>query len=119
MSSKLDFSSLSSIFKSPVPPDFETVRDPAYAQQTLRSSTVFSGDPDEWVAYLNTPWKDRRNHPLFMDVEIDRERKHLAFHPRNTDSEIWATRFNRGFEIITHRLESHKRARKVYHELLF
>lgn len=113
--SPLDFKSL---FQGEAP-DFESVREPAFLQQTLRSSTVFSGDPDEWVRYLNTPWKQRRNHPLFMDIEIDRDGRRLSFHPRNEDSRDWADRLNTGFRILSERLEDHKRTRKVYRQLLF
>jgi len=118
MSSVLDFSSISNLFREPTP-DFDSVRDPDYVQQTLRSSTVFSGDPDEWVTYLNTPWESRRNHPLFLDIELDRERYRLRFHARNEESRVWADRLNRGIEIVTRRLDKHKTARKVYRELLF
>lgn len=111
-------SKFSKLFRA-VEPDFESVRDPAFTQQTQRTTTVFSGDPDEWVAYLNTPREERRNHPLFLDVEIDQDKKWIQVHSRNEDSRQWAEWFNEGFRIITERLESLKKTRKVYRDLVF
>jgi hypothetical protein len=119
MSSSFDFASLANLFRSSSPPDFESVRAPDFTQQTLRSSTVFSGDPDEWVTYLNTPWAERRNHPLFMDIELEPSSGKVRFHARNEASARWEKRWNRGFALVSSRLAKHKKAREVYRELLF
>lgn len=118
MSSIFPFSSISNFFRE-YEPDFDSVRDPYFLQETDRSSTVFSGDPDEWVAYLNTPWEERRRSELFMDIELDRGRRRVRFHARNEASRLWADRINGGMELVMQRLRKHPVALGVLEELLF
>lgn len=54
-----------------------------------------------------------------MDIELDPAAGQVRFHARNEDSQLWAARLNRGFHFLALRLDSHKKARSIYRELLF
>ena len=118
MSPLLDFSGLKEFFRDSVP-DFTLAREPTHRSKTPHTTTVFSGEPEEWIAYLKTPWKQRRNHPLNLDVEIEKESHTLKFHAKNADSEKWAELINDGMNLIRKLLQSKPKALEVFEELIF
>lgn len=118
MSPILDFSNLKEFFRDNVP-DFTQSREPIHRSKTHHTTTVFSGSPEEWIAYLKTPWDERRNHPLELDVELNAKERKLRFHPRNADSKEWAGHLNDGIKLIRKFLSDSPQAEKVFEELIF
>ncbi|MDA3875395.1 MAG: hypothetical protein PF795_15720 [Kiritimatiellae bacterium] len=118
MSPILDFSGLKDFFRDSVP-DYTLAREPIHRSKTPHTTTVFSGEPEEWISYLKTPWDQRRNHPLELDVEIDKATHTLKFHASNSDSKVWAKLLNEGIKLIRKHLESTPTALEVFEELIF
>lgn len=118
MSPILDFSNLKEFFRDNVP-DFTLSRDPTHRSKTHHTTTVFSGTPEEWIAYLKTPWDQRRNHPLELDVELNTKDRKVKFHASNADSKEWAGHLNDGIKLIRKFLSDSPQAEKVFEELIF
>ncbi|MGA0333055.1 MAG: hypothetical protein ACO3N7_06485 [Kiritimatiellia bacterium] len=118
MSPILDFSSFKEFFRDGVP-DFTRVRDPVHYAKTPHTTTVFSGKPEQWIAYLQTPWDERRNHPLHLDVEIEKATRKLVFHAQNAESRVWADLINEGIRLIRKFLRDKPLALEVLEELIF
>lgn len=118
MSSRFDFSSLGSFFRESLP-DFSSVREQTYSIKTGRTTTVFSGKPEEWEAYLQTPWDERRNHVLDIDIHLDRDGRNIRFLARNADSKPWCDWLKEGLALMRKRLASSPRALEVLDDLLF
>jgi hypothetical protein len=118
MSPILEFSGLKDFFRDSVP-DYTLAREPIHRSKTPHTTTVFSGEPEEWISYLKTPWDQRRNHPLELDVEIDKATHTLKFHASNSDSKVWAKLLNEGIKLIRKHLESTPTALEVFEELIF
>lgn len=98
-------------------------RDEIHAAQgaapTNRSTTVFSGEADGWLDYLQQPW-DRRPDGVFdMKIFPDAGRKRLEFIAGNARSERWAAALTQAFLEIQSRLERSPAAARVYNELVF
>ncbi len=115
MSPPLD---LASFFRGAVP-DFSAFRDPDYSYRTERTTTVFSGRPEEWQNYLVLPWNERRNHWLDIDIKLEPKEKTWHFVARNAESTFWAERLQEGFLWVRNHLQVSPRALEVFDELLF
>lgn len=118
MSSIIEFFGFKDFFRD-TPPDFTISRDPTHRSKTTHTTTVFSGEPEEWISYLKTPWNERRNHPLDLDVELDKESRKIHFHARNDESKKWAAKLNTGIELIRKYLTKSPKALEVFEELIF
>ncbi|WFB35880.1 hypothetical protein P3T73_17140 [Kiritimatiellota bacterium B12222] len=118
MSPILDFSNLKEFFRDSVP-DFTLVRDPTHRGKTTHTTTVFSGEPEEWISYLKTPWNERRNHPLKLDVELDKKNRKVKFHGQNEISRLWAGYLTEGTVLIRKFLADSPITTQVLEELIF
>jgi len=118
MSPIKEFLGLKELFREHLP-DFTLSRDPTHRGKTTHTTTVFSGEPEEWIAYLKTPWEERRNHFLDLDVELDKEAHKIHFHARNDESKKWASKLNDGIELVRNFLGGSTVALEVFEELIF
>jgi hypothetical protein len=118
MAKHFDFSSISEFFRSESP-DFLSSLDPLIRTQTEKTTTVFSATAEEWSRYLESDRKDRRRHPLKMDIHIDAKKKVVIFEPKNTQSAQWATWLTTGIQLVQKALKGRKHATAVLHQFLF
>lgn len=118
MSPSINWSALSDLFRSPSS-DRTASQPPHVSVSTNRSSTVFSGSPEQWVRYLELPITQRREHPLSLDILLDVDAHRVRFHPGNEPSVRWARRLEQGIAMIQERLQHRPRAGTVLHSLLF
>jgi hypothetical protein len=86
---------------------------------TNRSTTIFSGEADEWLDYLGRPWNARQDADFEMEIRVEPESAHVEFLPRNERSVAWAKALTRAFAEISSRLEKMPGASRVYHEMIF
>ena len=86
---------------------------------TNRSTTVFSGEADEWVNYLQRPWSSRPDGVFKMEIRIHPKQKKLEFSAGNERSARWADALPRAFHRIQTRLEKSHSALRVFNEMLF
>ncbi len=86
---------------------------------TTRSTTVFSGEPEEWASYLGQDWSRRTEGVFEMEIRIDCEACTVAFEAKNDRSRVWAGALTRGFREMQARLERVPAASLVLDELVF
>lgn len=101
----------------PPPPGGRQI--PARASATTRSTTVFSGEPEQWTQYLERDWTHRTDGVFAMEIRIDREACSVVFEPQNERSRVWAEALTRGFRDMQARLERVPAASLVLDELVF
>lgn len=86
---------------------------------TSRSTTVFSGEANEWSDYLLRPWAGRRDERFEMRILMDPKRKQLDFEPLNEHSGRWAKALTRSFRDLQSRFEKLPAAGRVLDEMIF
>ncbi|MDF3129756.1 hypothetical protein P0Y35_11165 [Kiritimatiellaeota bacterium B1221] len=114
----LDFTALKDYFRESIP-DFTLSREPTHQSKSTHTTTVFSGKRDEWIAYLKTPWDQRRTHALHLDIELEAATKKIQFHSKNSESVQWAKMINNGMGLIRKRLANSPVANQILDELFF
>ncbi len=95
------------------------VRTTVSRSPTHRSTTVFSGEADAWVAYLRRPWADRPDGQFVIRVRILADPARVEFLPENPTSEAWASTLTRVFEQIARRLEKRPEAMKIFRRMVY
>lgn len=118
MATNFDFSAIAEFFRSEVP-DFQSSMAPLIQTKTERTTTVFSGTAEKWSRYLDNKRKERRNHPLTIDVEIDSANKVITFAARNQQSTRWAKWLTTGIQITQQALLNRQHATTILHGFLF
>lgn len=86
---------------------------------TDRSTTVFSGEANEWTGYLEHPWTGRRDGRFEMHVAIDGKRRRMEFEPLNEHSVPWAGALTRSFRDLQIRFEKLPAAGRTLNEMIF
>ncbi len=86
---------------------------------TNRSTTVFSGEVDEWVRHLRTPWKSRADGVFAFEIGINSSARTIEFLPRNERSRPWADALTRTFRQTAARLEKIPAAAAVFNRMVF
>jgi hypothetical protein len=65
--------------------------------KTSVSATVFTGEADQWIRYLDTSREDRYRNDPCLHVEVEEDRKRLVFHGESGFSASVATHLNSAF----------------------
>jgi len=68
------------------------------------STTVFCGEPGEWLAHLRIPWENRGGDELLIEAELNSADQTVTYHARARGSEEWASWLNRGVKLLRERL---------------
>ena len=101
----------------------EVVRLEAAAGQrtapTNRSTTVFSGEADEWQRHLQRPWSGRQDGAFSMEILLDPLQRQVVFVPRNERSQRWAEALTRGVRQAGARLERFPAAARAFDAMVF
>ncbi|HSU40884.1 MAG TPA: hypothetical protein VLJ38_14995 [Polyangiaceae bacterium] len=94
----------------------------AWTQSGVRtelSTTVFSAEPEEWVAYLTLPFARRYEGDTRVRAHRHRALKLLAFEAENAESAWLAELLDEGVRAVRHRLENKPHVLAAFEELLF
>jgi|GEM_PF-552523 len=89
------------------------------ALPTELSSTLFSGESEEWVRYLRLSPQQRYEPDLAVQVHLQPDLRLVAFDPENEDSQWLALLLDRGLRLTRQRLEHKPHVRAAFDELLF
>ena len=92
---------------------------PARPVPINRSTTVFSGEADDWLRYLQRPWEDRRDGEFDLEILFHSGRRQIEFVAGNSRSVRWADALTRAFREIPLRLGKSPAASSVFHEMIF
>jgi hypothetical protein len=106
----------------PVPAPPSTRRRQTWAQSGVRtelSTTVFSAEPEEWVAYLTLPYARRYEGDIRVRAHRHRALKLLAFEAENDDSTWLADLLDEGVRVVRQRLADKRHVLAAFEELLF
>ncbi len=104
----------------PPPPPQEVLADtPLRSIRTELSSTVFSGEPSDWVAYLHASEDARYERNVRIALHLEPELGLLAFEPETEDSRWLADLLGFGFRELSQRLAAKPHVFKVFRELIF
>jgi hypothetical protein len=87
--------------------------------QTELSSTLFSGEPEEWVRYLRMTREQRYEPGLEVHAHLHPELRVIAVDPVNEDSEWLAELLDRGVRLLRDRLDDKPQVRRALDELIF
>lgn len=86
---------------------------------TESSVTVFSGDLEEWVAYLRLRASERYEPAIAVRAHRNREMRLLVFEPENEDSRWLAEILNLAYRRLLKRVEGKAHVARALAELLF
>lgn len=95
----------------------ESWREPGL--RTELSTTVFSGEPREWLRYLNLPAATRYEADLSVRVHLHPDLHVVAFEPDNDDSRWLSDLLALGVRKARKYLESKPKVLSVFDDLLF
>ena len=87
--------------------------------RTELSTTVFSGEPREWLAYLNLPTASRYEPDLSVRVHLHPDFRVSAFEPETSDSRWLSELLAHALDRARRALLSKPKALHVFDELLF
>ena len=85
---------------------------------TDRSTTVFSGEADDWLDYLRQPWSARQDGGFEMEILLQARPQRIEFRARNPRSARWAGTLTQALREIQSRLEKSSAAR-VFNDMVF
>lgn len=86
---------------------------------TDSSVTVFSGDLEEWVAYLRLARSERYEPTISVRVHLQPELRLLVFDPENEDSRWLSDILNNAYRRLGKRVEGKPHVARALAELLF
>lgn len=92
---------------------------PPRSIRTELSSTVFSGDAQAWVRYLQMSEDVRYEAGLAVTVHLQPELRVIAFEPETEESRWLSDLLTFGFRELTRRLEQKPHVSKVFRQLVF
>ena len=87
--------------------------------RTELSTTVFSGEAQEWLRYLNLPASERFEPDLRVRVYLQPDFRMVAFEAENDDSRWLADLLALGLRKARKRLEDKPKVSQTFEELLF
>lgn len=92
---------------------------PPRSIRTELSSTVFSGDAQAWVRYLQMSEDVRYELGIAVTVHLQPELRVIAFEPETEESRWLSDLLTFGFRALTRRLEQKPHVSKVFRQLVF
>ena len=102
------------------PPSREVAVDaPARSIRTELSSTLFSGEPADWVRYLDAEEDARYEKDVRIAVHLEAKLGLLVFEPETEDSRWLAELLGFGFRELGQRLAKKPHVFDVFRELIF
>lgn len=87
--------------------------------RTELSSTLFSGEPADWVRYLDAVGDARYEKDVRLAVHLEASLGLLVFEPETENSRWLAELLNFGFKELAQRLAPRPHVFKVFRELIF
>jgi hypothetical protein len=105
----------------PAAPEAKEVGDeaPVRSVRTELSSTLFSGEPADWVRYLDAVGDARYEKDVRVAVHLEAGLGLLVFEPETENSRWLAELLNFGFKELAQRLAPRPHVLKVFRELIF
>src|SRR4051812_7923451 len=105
----------------PAAPEANEVGDeaPVRSVRTELSSTLFSGEPADWVRYLDAVGDARYEKDVRVAVHLEAGLGLLVFEPETENSRWLAELLNFGFKELAQRLAPRPHVLKVFRELIF
>jgi len=95
----------------------EAVSEPGV--RTELSTTVFSGDPSEWIAYLRMPFGQRCEAGIAVRAHLQPDLKIIAFEAENDDSRWLAELLSSGIRQARKRIDDKPKVENAFEDLLF
>ncbi|MEM7393588.1 MAG: hypothetical protein AAF492_14680, partial [Verrucomicrobiota bacterium] len=87
--------------------------------KTQFSSTVFSGEPEAWVTYLNTPRWDRYDPSHRVSIGWSSKHQHLSFRAENSKSGRLSDALNHGIGLMREMMGTLPDVEKTFEQLVF
>jgi hypothetical protein len=104
---------------TPPPPPTVAEEAPVRSVRTELSSTLFSGEPADWVRYLDAAEDARYEQDVRIAVHLEANLGLLVFEPETEDSRWLAELLSFGFRELAQRLAAKPHVFKVFRELIF